>query len=156
MPRKRSAGEALFLHWFGLLAVDYPMPTEEVMFANKTAFKRQWRFDFVWNDEGQKVAVEVDGGAWLSKVGGKGRHTTGVGFEGDCDKLNAAVVLGWRVLRYTPSMIKRDPVGCIELVKLVLDGNESKPAPPTFKRGKPGTLIDDDLLIDLDEESEAE
>ena len=33
--------------------------------------------------------------------------------------------------------------------------DETKPAPPTFKRGKPGTLIGDDLLIDLDEESEA-
>ena len=27
-------------------------------------------------------------------------------------------------------------------------------SPPTFKRGKPGTLIDADLLIDLDDESE--
>ena len=36
----------------------------------------------------------------------------------------------------------------------VEDGDETKPAPPTFKRGQPGTLIDDDLLIDLEDESE--
>jgi len=39
------------------------------------------------------LAVEVDGGTWTG-----GRHTRGAGFEADCEKLNAAVIAGFRVL----------------------------------------------------------
>jgi hypothetical protein len=42
------------------------------------------------------LAVEIEGGTWI-----KGRHTTGSGFAADCAKYNRAVILGWRVLRYT-------------------------------------------------------
>ena len=55
---------------------------------------RRWRFDFAWPDK--KLAVEIEGGVWS-----KGRHTRGKGFINDCDKYNAAVLLGWRVLRFT-------------------------------------------------------
>jgi hypothetical protein len=41
--------------------------------------------------------VEVDGGAYIG-----GRHTSGPGFEADCEKLSSAAALGWRVLRVTP------------------------------------------------------
>jgi hypothetical protein len=34
-----------------------------------------------------------------------GRHTSGGGFIKDCEKYNAAALLGWRVLRYTTSNI---------------------------------------------------
>ncbi len=51
--------------------------------------KRGWRFDFAWPE--LKLAVELDG---------RGRHQTVKGTRGDCEKLNAAVILGWRVLRY--------------------------------------------------------
>lgn len=56
---------------------------------------RKWRFDFAWPD--QKVALEVEGGVFSG-----GRHVRGVGFKKDCEKYNAAVVDGWRVLRYVP------------------------------------------------------
>jgi hypothetical protein len=36
----------------------------------------------------------------------RGRHVTGKGFESDARKYNRAVLIGWRVLRFTPSMIK--------------------------------------------------
>lgn len=55
---------------------------------------RMWRFDFAWPD--RMLACEVEGGTWAG-----GRHTRGAGFQADCDKLNAAVLLGWRVLRVT-------------------------------------------------------
>ncbi len=55
--------------------------------------KRKWRFDFA--DPANKVAVEIDGGVFAG-----GRHTRGAGFRADCEKINAAAVLGWRVLRY--------------------------------------------------------
>ena len=70
---------------------------------------RKWRFDFAWKAD--KVAVELEGGTWSG-----GRHTRGAGFEDDCEKYNEATRLGWRVLRFTSSMLVRDPVGCISMV----------------------------------------
>jgi very-short-patch-repair endonuclease len=35
----------------------------------------------------------------------RGRHVTGKGFERDARKYNRAALLGWRVLRFTASMI---------------------------------------------------
>lgn len=55
---------------------------------------RKWRFDYA--DPENKIAVEIDGGAFI-----QGRHTRGLGFIKDQDKCNAAVVLGWRVFRYS-------------------------------------------------------
>ena len=60
---------------------------------------RRWRFDASLPSE--LVSVEMDGGAWIG-----GRHTSGSGFVKDLEKMNAAVLLGWRVLRYTPQQIK--------------------------------------------------
>lgn len=59
---------------------------------------QDWRFDFAWANI--KLAVEVDGGAWTH-----GRHTRGQGFIDDQRKRNAAILLGWRVLHYTPQTI---------------------------------------------------
>jgi hypothetical protein len=71
-----------------------PTPTTEHRFAPP----RRWRFDLAWPDV--RLAVEVEGGTWSTS-----RHTTGAGFEADCIKYNEAAILGWRVLRVTPSMI---------------------------------------------------
>ena len=62
---------------------------------------RKWRFDFAWPDSKCMLAVECEGGTWTG-----GRHTTGSGFEADCEKYNAAALAGWRVLRYTMDMIR--------------------------------------------------
>jgi hypothetical protein len=43
----------------------------------------------------------VDGG-----VHSGGRHTRGAGFEVDCEKLNEAVLLGYRVLRVTTKHVE--------------------------------------------------
>lgn len=61
--------------------------------------ERRWRFDFAFPDV--KVAVEAEGGIFV-----KGAHTRGAHFRSDCEKYNAAVELGWRVLRYTDREIK--------------------------------------------------
>ena len=47
------------------------------------------------------VAVEVDGGIYS-----RGRHVRGSGFERDAEKRNAAVMAGWRVLHFTPRLVK--------------------------------------------------
>lgn len=61
---------------------------------------RKWRFDYAI--PAHKIAVEVEGGAWT-----QGRHTRPKGFIGDMEKYNAATLLGWRVLRVTPSDLYR-------------------------------------------------
>ena len=59
---------------------------------------RQWRFDFAFPEH--KIAVEVEGGTWTNGAHSRGKH-----FEGDCEKYNEAVLLGWRVLRFTTDMV---------------------------------------------------
>jgi very-short-patch-repair endonuclease len=56
---------------------------------------RRWKADFA-NPE-LKIIVEIEGGAFSY-----GRHVRGVGFLNDIEKYNAATLLGWKVLRYTP------------------------------------------------------
>lgn len=59
---------------------------------------RRWRFDFAWPLF--LVAVEVEGGIWT-----QGRHTRGPGVLADMEKYNAAAIIGWRILRYSPQTL---------------------------------------------------
>lgn len=61
---------------------------------------RRWRFDFAFPAE--RVAVEVEGGIFV-----KGRHSRGAGMRADMDKYNAACELGWRVLRFCETHIRK-------------------------------------------------
>lgn len=61
--------------------------------------KRKWRFDFANTDK--KIAIECEGG-----IHSGGRHVRAKGFEGDCEKYNEAVKMGWRILRFTSNMIQ--------------------------------------------------
>ena len=84
-----------------------PEPEREYWFA-KEALGRNWRFDFAWPD--RKIAVECEGGTWA-----RGRHVRGAGFWRDCEKYNAAALLGWCVLRYTSDMIA-DGVAMVQIM----------------------------------------
>ena len=111
----RSAGEeTLALH---CRALGLGEPVREYLFAG--SIKRRWRFDFAW--VGEKVAVEVEGLA-MRRIGGRmlstGRHSSITGFEGDCEKYNQAVLMGWRVLRFSPGQVKRGEA--VEVVRQVL------------------------------------
>jgi hypothetical protein len=77
-----------------LKAAGLPMPVTEYRFAPD----RKWPFDFAWPT--QMVALEVEGGVFTG-----GRHTRGVGFLRDMEKYNRAVVLGWRLVRCTPTTL---------------------------------------------------
>jgi hypothetical protein len=68
-----------------------PQPETELIFARP----RRWRFDYAWPQ--WKIALEVEGAVWV-----QGRHTRGSGFVKDMEKYNAAVLLGWRVVRCVP------------------------------------------------------
>ena len=73
---------------------------------------RKWRFD--WAFVSKKIAIEVEGNAW--NVKGGGRHNQ----DADLEKYNQAALLGWRVLRFSPGMLAREPMQCVELVESVL------------------------------------
>jgi len=128
-----------------------PTPVREHRFHPK----RMWRFDLAWPDDGWKIAVEIEGGAFgrsvrcnhclqlvrsMSKRTGRwytvregGGHNTGKALEKDMEKYNAAVELGWRVLRYSPKMIREGVaiseirrVFCVALTRQgsLLEGNQ--------------------------------
>lgn len=71
-----------------------PAPVPEFKFHSE----RRWRFDYAWPSV--KLALEVEGGIFTG-----GRHINPVGFTKDMEKYNAAAVLGWRVVRCTPSTL---------------------------------------------------
>jgi very-short-patch-repair endonuclease len=77
-----------------LRSVGLPAPVREHRFHAV----RRWRFDYAWPE--QRVALEVDGGVWTG-----GRHTRGAGFIKDMEKLNAATIAGWRVVRVVPGKL---------------------------------------------------
>jgi len=74
--------------------VGIPEPMEEHRFHPV----RKWRFDYSFVDV--KIAVEIEGAAWV-----QGRHTRGSGFVKDVEKYNAAIELGWTLLRYQPGLV---------------------------------------------------
>lgn len=68
-------------------------------FEYRFAPPRRWRWDLCWPD--QKLAVEIHGGVHRG-----GRHTRGVGFTRDREKINAGIELGWRCLEYVTSDVE--------------------------------------------------
>jgi len=59
--------------------------------------ERKWRFDFAWPQI--RLAIEVNGG------GSRGRHSSLTGATEDAEKMNAAQLMGWRVLIYTAKSV---------------------------------------------------
>ena len=110
MSRDKSG---LFLQYWQMLARDEVQPEPEYKFA--ASIGRKWRFD--WAFPAERVAVEIEGNAW--NVAGGGRHMQ----DSDLDKYNHAASLRWLVFRFSPGMLRRDPAGCIEIVRqAVQDG----------------------------------
>jgi hypothetical protein len=73
-----------------------PEPTPERVFHPT----RKWRFDASWLIAPSiMLAMEIDGGVFLP---GGGRHNRGAGYRQDQEKLNAAAILGWHVMRVLP------------------------------------------------------
>ena len=55
---------------------------------------RKYRFDIAIPEH--RIGIEYEG-----LMSEKSRHTTAMGYTGDCTKYNLAQIEGWRVLRYT-------------------------------------------------------
>ena len=81
--------------WRYLRPADLPLPVVEHRFAPP----RRWRFDRAWPHPDPAtaggVAVELEGGVYS-----RGRHVRAAGFTADCEKMNAAALAGWLVLRF--------------------------------------------------------
>ena len=79
---------------------------------------RRWRFDFAWPQV--MVAVEIDGAIFAN-----GRHAVGAGIAADADKYNAAIALGWKVLRFTETQLRR-PDKVFELLLVAMGAIDSE------------------------------
>lgn len=89
---------AWYMHVAGM-----PVPEREYKFHPT----RRWRFDFAYPDK--MIAIEVEGGTWVN-----GAHNRGGHYQSDCEKYNAAVLLGWKVLRFTRAMVEGNAIKTIQ------------------------------------------
>ena len=83
----------------------FPEPVAEHRFHPT----RKWRLDYAWVD--RMVALEIEG---------FGRHMMYSAYEADCVKYSEAAVLGWKVIRLTWGLIKKDIDGCRDLLRRAL------------------------------------
>ena len=101
MTAKAVLEDELLVH---LQAVGLPEPERQVRFHPT----RKWVADFGWPT--CALLVEIEGGVYSG-----GRHVRGAGFEADCEKYAEAVLLGYRVLRFTGGQIETGyAVDCIK------------------------------------------
>ena len=111
----KSNLEAAFETHLRTIGADLPRGEREYRFHSV----RRWRFDWAW--PAKRLAVEIDGGQWSPRGG---RHNS----DKDREKMNAAAVDGWRVVRFSGGMLKRDPSGCVETVRRALRINQVRKA----------------------------
>jgi very-short-patch-repair endonuclease len=74
---------------------------------------RNWTFDLAY--VGDALLVEVDGGTFAG-----GRHTRGLGYEGDREKDNTVQLWGWRVYRFTAQQVKTGQAAATMQVALAM------------------------------------
>lgn len=98
--------DTLLLH---IVAAKLPRPEREYRFHPV----RKWRTDFAWVP--QRLIVEVEGGTFV-----RGRHSRPVGIRKDAEKYNEMALLGWRLLRVTPDMIRDG--SALEVIERALKG----------------------------------
>ena len=85
-----------------------PLPGADLVREHRFHPERRWRFDMAF--PAVKLAIEIEG---------RGRHQTVAGYAKDCEKYNAALILGWRVLRF-PATQKAQASVWVETVKEAL------------------------------------
>lgn len=82
-----------------LILHNIEIPESECLFAKE--LKRKFRFDYCYPSK--KLAIEIEGGVWIN-----GRHNRPSGFIKDIEKYNIACILGYRILRFTISDLKKE------------------------------------------------
>ena len=97
--RRMSAAEDL-LAW-QIKAAGLPEPVRQYYYAKPA---RRLRADFAWLlPPPMGMLLEVQGGIFLRRGGAHGSIT---GILADIDRLNTAMLYGWRLFRVTPQMIE--------------------------------------------------
>lgn len=97
---RQTTATDILLHQLKVFGL--PAPEMEYLFHPD----RKWRFDLAWVNDG--IAVEIDGGIWLQTKSGRSKgHAHPQRFIQDLEKLNEAILQGWRVFRFTPEMVKK-------------------------------------------------
>ena len=113
MSNRQQSDKAasFYFYWRVYAPLNAPSPTPEYPFSQPLG--RKHRFDYAFISK--KLAVEVEGNAAWVKGGGKHMQ------DRDLEKYNIAAMLGWRVLRFSPAMLEKDPAGCIKIVMQTLE-----------------------------------
>lgn len=98
IPKPMSRLEESFV-----LQLKAVLPHVPVVREYKFHPKRKWRADFcIPRALGmQSILIEIDGGVF-----NRGRHVTGAGFTADVEKLNAAALMGFLILRGTAHHVR--------------------------------------------------
>lgn len=86
-----------------------PVPGADLVREHRFHPTRKWRFDFAFPSV--KLAIEIDGQG--------GGHSRVKAVRDECEKYNAAVLLGWRVMRF-PATDKMQAHEWVRQVKEVL------------------------------------
>lgn len=88
-----STGELKFKeHW------EILYPNIDLYHNHKFLKNRKFKFDFAHITT--KIAIEINGGNWIG-----GRHSNALALNSEYEKLNLAVINGWRVFVLSPEMI---------------------------------------------------
>jgi len=82
---------------FQIRAMGLPEPEREY----RAIKGRMFRFDFAWTEPHHRLLVEVNGGNWV-----RGRHARPLGLKNDYEKLNLAMLAGWRVMQFDTGMVE--------------------------------------------------
>jgi very-short-patch-repair endonuclease len=93
---RKAQLEGRFLEAWNRLFPSLPRPVMQ----HKFHLHRKWRFDFSFIEE--RLAVEIDGGAFHG-----GAHGRGAQQSKDYEKMNTATAMGWRVLRFNTKGFRR-------------------------------------------------
>lgn len=80
---------------FQIKAAGLPDPVRQHFYAPP----RKLRADFAWPE--RRLLVEVQGGVFNRKA-----HGSITGVLADIDRLNAATIAGWHMLRFVPDQVK--------------------------------------------------
>jgi len=86
---------------FQIRALGLPEPTRELQIIAQ----RRFRWGFAWPE--RRLAVEVQGDIWRrTNAGRSAGHANPSRIAKDYEKHNLVTLLGWRVLYFTPGMIR--------------------------------------------------
>lgn len=97
-----------------LLLWEAKFPEKKLVRQKKIIPRRRFAFDFA--EEESKVAIEIQGGIWITSG-----HTSGTGVTSDCEKSILAAREGWIVLPLVDSMISDE---YLEIINKIIENRK--------------------------------